>query len=224
MKGKYLLAVLLFCWLLGPCVFLWQEHRMGIFGFPLDDAWIHQTYARSIAQGQGWSYAGNPPSAGSTSPLWTLLQAPSFILGLSPVVWSYGLGIALLGLNATLMMIWVRGVNKTAGWFAFLFAIGEWHCIWSALSGMEIILFCCWVSAIACLFFREDSSFGGKNLSWAVILGLGVISGGGIWIRPEAILLSALVGSVVALSLFFRSKRTFALFGIGFLLPLILRL
>ena len=71
----------LLLWLTGPLVFLLAARGGGLAGFPLDDAWIHQTYARSLASGQGWVYAGGPPSAGSTSPLWTMISNPRLLVG-----------------------------------------------------------------------------------------------------------------------------------------------
>ena len=44
-------------------------------GFPLDDAWIHQTYARSLAQTGKWEFLpGQSSAGGSTSPLWSMLS------------------------------------------------------------------------------------------------------------------------------------------------------
>ncbi|MGB7537492.1 MAG: hypothetical protein WBM17_03030, partial [Anaerolineales bacterium] len=63
MKKYFSPAGWLFLWLAGPVVFLLAAGSGGLSGFPLDDAWIHQTYARSLANGQGWSYAGGPQSA-----------------------------------------------------------------------------------------------------------------------------------------------------------------
>ncbi len=45
----------------------------GHSGYPLDDAWIHQTYARNWAETGQLAYVVGLPSAGSTAPLWTLL-------------------------------------------------------------------------------------------------------------------------------------------------------
>ena len=42
--------------------------QRGTVGFPLDDGWIHQTYARSLAAGHGWAYSPGEPSAGATAP------------------------------------------------------------------------------------------------------------------------------------------------------------
>src|SRR4051812_29622455 len=68
-------------------------------GFPLDDAWIHQTYARNLAVRHEWSFLPGQPSAGSTSPLWTFLLAIGFFLPRSPYLWTYLLGgLILFGL------------------------------------------------------------------------------------------------------------------------------
>ena len=63
-------------------------------GFPLDDSWIHQTYARSLAQTGRLAYGSARASAGSTSPLWTLLLSPGYVLPISPFLWTYLLGAA----------------------------------------------------------------------------------------------------------------------------------
>src|SRR5512136_2961371 len=44
-------------------------------GFPLDDSWIHLTFARNLARGWGFAYNQGQPVAGSTAPLWTLILA-----------------------------------------------------------------------------------------------------------------------------------------------------
>ena len=65
-------------------------------GFPLDDAWIHQTYARNLALHREWAFRTGIPSAGSTSPLWSALLALGFLLHLSPYIWTYLLGGIIL--------------------------------------------------------------------------------------------------------------------------------
>jgi len=53
-------------------VYLWREHqRVGRMGLPLDDSWIHLTFARNLAQGHGFSYNPGERCSGSTAPLWT---------------------------------------------------------------------------------------------------------------------------------------------------------
>jgi hypothetical protein len=44
-------------------------------GFPLDDAWIHAVYGRSLARSGMLAYNPGVPATGSTSPLWAVLLA-----------------------------------------------------------------------------------------------------------------------------------------------------
>jgi hypothetical protein len=69
-------------------------------GFPLDDAWIHQTYARNLALHGEWAFLPGQPSAGSTAPLWSALLAVGHVVHLGPYVWTYLLGWATLLLVA----------------------------------------------------------------------------------------------------------------------------
>src|ERR687891_2362011 len=72
-------------------------------GFPLDDAWIHLTYARNVAEHGEWAFRLGERSAGSTAPLWTVLLSIGFLLGLAPYIWTYFLGwvvLTLLGILA----------------------------------------------------------------------------------------------------------------------------
>src|SRR5712692_3097612 len=70
----------------------------GSFGFPLDDSWIHQTYGRNLAQTGQWAYVPGVPSAGSTSPFYTILLALGYFLHVPYFVWTYALGAAALAL------------------------------------------------------------------------------------------------------------------------------
>ena len=72
-----------------------SQFTYGI-GFPLDDLWIHQTYARNLAQHGEWAFRPGIPSAGSTAPLWSALLALGFLLRLSPYIWTYLLGMVTL--------------------------------------------------------------------------------------------------------------------------------
>jgi hypothetical protein len=73
-------------------------------GFPLDDAWIHQTYARNLALRGEWAFLPGRPSAGSTAPLWSLLLAVGYGVGLAPLAWTY-----LLGWGALTGLAWMGG-------------------------------------------------------------------------------------------------------------------
>ncbi len=72
-------------------------------GFPLDDTWIHLTYARNLAEHGEWAFRLGERSAGSTSPLWTFLLSIGFVFNLAPYIWTYLLGwvlLTLLGIQA----------------------------------------------------------------------------------------------------------------------------
>ena len=58
-------------------------------GFPLDDAWIHQTYARNLGVNGEWSFIPGQASAGSTAPLWTMVLAIGHALGTGPFLWTF---------------------------------------------------------------------------------------------------------------------------------------
>ncbi|PYT07815.1 MAG: hypothetical protein DMF49_07045 [Acidobacteria bacterium] len=62
-------------------------------GLPLDDAWIHLVYARSIARAEPFQYNPGEWETGSTSPLWALVLSPAIALGLPPVASGKLLGI-----------------------------------------------------------------------------------------------------------------------------------
>jgi hypothetical protein len=49
----------------------------ALLGFPLDDAWIHMVYARSLAALQGFAYNPGQLETGSTSPLWGIVLIPA---------------------------------------------------------------------------------------------------------------------------------------------------
>src|SRR5690554_1561411 len=69
-------------------------------GFPLDDSWIHLTYARNLAEHREWAFQPGQPSAGSTAPLWTVLLSMGFLLGLAPYVWTFLVGWIVLTMLA----------------------------------------------------------------------------------------------------------------------------
>jgi len=149
---------------------------VGASGFPLDDAWIHQTYARNLGwQGQ-WAFVLGQPSAGSTSPLWTALLALGYLVRLNPIVWTHALNALLLG-----GLAWL--VYKVSGqWWVGALAALEWHLVWAAASGMETILFCGLVMAVWWLVQISGERLG-LYLLCGALLGLAV------WTRPDALTL-----------------------------------
>jgi len=161
-------------------------------GFPLDDAWIHQTYARNLGQLGEWAFIPGQPSAGSTSPLWSGLLAIGYALKFGPYTWTLLLGwTTLFGIAA--MGIWIYPrisfKNKHLLWPVALILIFEWHLVWAAASGMETSLFAgmC-LLILACLI--------AKRRSWLLI---GALIGASIWVRPDGL---TLLGPAIMTGLF----------------------
>lgn len=184
-----------------PKVYLWLAIFSGLsllvylivstlvyrLGFPLDDAWIHQTYARNLGQQGEWAFLSGQPSAGSTSPLWSGLLAIGHLFHLGPYIWTYLLGWGLL---FTIGVVGMRA-RRLAGssavkpslWIG-IFLIFEWHLVWAAGSGMETLLF----GLIILLALVE---LAGTNQRW---LKMGILVGLSLWVRPDGL---TLVGPVL---------------------------
>ncbi|WP_303774285.1 hypothetical protein [Anaerolinea thermophila] len=166
----------------GVFLYLWMSHQTYRIGFPLDDAWIHQTYARNLAKGGEWAFIPGQPSAGSTAPLWSFLLAVGYWTSPSiPYGWTFFLGgMSLLGLMIVAQNWFQRetGIDLALG--ALLIGM-EWHLLWAALSGMETALMAVLVLTVLWLM-------GAFQPWWGV---MGILIGVGIWIRPDAITLTA---------------------------------
>ena len=170
-------------------------------GFPLDDAWIHQDFARTLAQYGVFAFAPGRSGAGSTSPLWVLLLAPPHLLpGGAPlwlvIAWANALGtVALFGLawaTSALAELWLADIDerlRALGALATgLAVITEWHLTWAALSGMETLLFV-FLSVLLLL---------GVGRAWKPAW-LGVLAALLTTTRPEGVVLALLVAAALAL-------------------------
>ncbi|HZY44240.1 MAG TPA: hypothetical protein VFF70_05755, partial [Anaerolineae bacterium] len=156
----------------------------GHVGYPLDDAWIHQTYARNWAETGQLAYVIGQPSAGSTSPLWTLLISLAYRLNIDPVAWTLLLGALCLALSASLLARIADRLlpnRKLIAWLVGLACLFEWHMIWATASGMETMLF------IALALIVID-----RLLADARAWSIGFFGGLLILTRPEGLLLIGL--------------------------------
>ena len=177
--------------------YLLAAHSSGGLGFPLDDAWIHQTYGRNLAQTGTWSFVAGVPSGGSTSPLYTLLLALGYALGLPYMLWTALLGAAALTLmsmfGARLAERLFAGV-RSVGWWTGIALCLTWHLIWSAVSGMETALF----AALAMVAFEVAARQLQAELAPRARLfggaALGAVCAALIAARPEGMLLAGLIG------------------------------
>lgn len=121
-----------------------ELYVLGRPGFPLDDSWIHLHFASRLDAGDGLAYNPGVRVPGSSSPLWTALLAPAFLVAAPlAILWSKLLGAvflvatvlaterlgALLGLGRRLRIV-AAAMVATSHWL-----------LWAALSGMEVTLF-----------------------------------------------------------------------------------
>ncbi len=173
-------------------LFLLASARTGYLGFPLDDAWIHQTYARNLALRGEWAYLPGVPSAGSTAPLWSLLLAAGYRLFAQPYAWPLFLG--LVGLVAAAMFAQSLFRSEMQSWqsdipWLGLFLVGEWHLVWAAVSGMETSLYAALILAVFWLLARRPEG------AWVA----GALAGLAAWIRPDGLTLIGPVLFVIVL-------------------------
>jgi hypothetical protein len=171
------------------CGYLLASQLTHGIGFPLDDAWIHQVYARNLVEYHEWSFVPGVPSAGSTSPLWSLMVGFGYLIQSGPFLWTFTLGTLSLAGIGLVGEKWMQDLRKGPGskWpLAAFFLIGEWHLAWSAVSGMETIFFALLI--LAFFYFLNH-----KKKEWLA----GLLIGISIWVRPDGL---TLLGPAIFLS------------------------
>jgi len=192
-------------------------------GFPLDDTWIHLTYARNFAEHGEWAFRLGEQSAGSTSPLWTLLLSIGYVLRLAPYGWTFFLGWLMLTLLAISAEASARKLQTCyqprIPWVGIFFAFA-WHLTWAATSGMETLLH-------ALLIFLVLTSLIGGAKRYAM---LGLLAGLSVWVRPDgATLLGPILFTIAATEKSWSSRGRSAVsaligFGVLFLLYMLFNL
>ncbi len=170
------------------CQVLWFSLKANAGpGFPLDDPWIHIQFARNLREFGAFSYfRGEMVTAGSTSPLYTILLSIGFFFTSNEMLLSYVLGITFFAASGVFFALLLRRlvpdrpVFALAGLLVFLL---EPRMEWAALSGMETTLFIAGV--LASLYFFAARA-------WRILpVSLGVL----LWIRPEGLVLTAILAA-----------------------------
>ena len=116
----------------------------GVPAVPLDDAFIHFQYARSLWEGRGLSFSpGAEPVAGATSLLWPLLLTLPYGLGLRAerIIWAaWALGFAALGmLGYETRRASERVLSSDGALAAEIMVLAFGGHLWFAASGMEVL-------------------------------------------------------------------------------------
>jgi len=191
-KSFFGLTVLISAYYNFPYLFLGRKA-----GLPLDDAWIHMTYAKNIYLYGRFSFDGLTLSTGATSFLWPELI--SFVSSFTP-----GATIAFIHMfNAAIFFLLICFWYQIASYMfldetlAFLTAFLLPFCgnlLWITFSGMESILFLFF--GIATIFF-----FGKRHYITA-----GILSACIVITRPEGIALT-IAFATIELYRFFRKSE-----------------
>jgi len=159
----------------------------GVFGFPLDDPWIHLQFARNLHDFGSFSYFRDQmTTSGSTSPLYTLMLAAGFFFTRDEMVLSYVLGITsqtalVLVLFFVARHLFPRSIPLaviTAG-----LAAVEPRLVHASVSGMETGLFTALLAGSLLVYLKK------RYLALGVTLGLAV------WARPEAVLFAGAIAA-----------------------------
>lgn len=172
-------------------------------GFPLDDAWIHQVFARNLEQSGQFAYNPGQVVAGSTSPLWSILLVPGYFFGSEFYkFWAYLLGAVFLGLTGAetyrlYLLIFKPSTDAfptKEAWAAALFTMLEWHLAWAGSSGMETMLFTFLTLLLLRLYLSFEKRERQPEFKPLLAYGLlGIIGGVLTLVRPEGLVLLGLI-------------------------------
>ncbi len=183
--------------------------------FALDDGWIHQTYARNLAQYGEWSFIPGEPSAASTSPLYTVLLSIGYRLNIDFRLWTHGLGALVQALTAMLGARLTQKLLPDAKSLPFITGLAlllTWHHVWAAASGMETLLF--GVLTLLVIFLAWSHPLLETVLpQWRYLVFHGGLFGISAALttlaRPEGILLAGISGLLLLFYCFMHDSRRF---------------
>ena len=158
---------------------------------PLDDTYIHLQYARNLAHGSFFSFLeGGPYSTGDTAPLYVVLLAPAFWLGLdgsTAMVWVFLLNtilhLATVVLGLKLASRYASGRATQIATLALLVLWGPW--LWGVYLGMEVALAALLLLIVA---YTQDGTDVSRRARVARLIALAALP----LVRPEGLFLSFL--------------------------------
>lgn len=176
----------------------------GAWGFPLDDSYIHQTVARNFARYHVPGLVPGQRSSGSTSVLWSYIQASRFWLGnhVDPVLFNLLLSVLLLAVLSQLLYSLVQN-DKLPRQARMLVVVGAGVCgnfLWLGLLGMEHLLFVVFSVAAVLTWCNSEAQHSQRSAIWT-----GVFAGLVALTRPEGVILIAVL--VLAAPRLGRSRR-----------------
>ena len=181
-KFKYIFLFPVLIAIIAGVYFIYSSYKTnGFFGFPLDDPWIHLTFAKNLVEYGSFSYFKNEiVTSGSTSPIYTFLLSLFYIIVKNEFIISYLPGITF-GAILVYIMIKLSGIHfKDTVPLVILTA-----CLVALqprlnlinVSGMETSMF---IFLIAASLYAYQTK---KTILLGIFLGLT------IWCRPDGFVL-----------------------------------
>jgi hypothetical protein len=164
--------------------------RFAIGPLPIDDAYITFRSARNLAEGLGFVYNAGQHVLGTTTPLWAMVLALGYRLGMHDLpTLALILSAACDGLAAVLLLLLARRLGWGSPWPALLSALYALSApsIAFAVSGMETSLF------VLLILGAVAATAAGRGTGAALLAGLATLT------RPEGLLLGFLVLASIAL-------------------------
>ncbi len=173
--------------------FYYINHAFSVnheHGFPLDDPWIHLQFAKNLVDYGSFSYFKNEMvTAGSTSPIYTLMLAVGFIVTNSEMILSYVLGILFMCAG---VFFFYKSCNETLkeNWLvlgATLIFVSDRWMNFITVTGMETTLFTSLLLGSYYFYMKR------KAIPFGILFGLT------LWARPDAV---AFMGAIAVDYLF----------------------
>ena len=179
---KYIILFPILLVVVAGIYFIYSSYKTnGYFGFPLDDPWIHLTFAKNLIEYGSFSYYKNEiVTSGSTSPVYTLLLSLLYIIIKNEFIISYlpGIifGVLLVYIMTKLTFIEFNNAALLALFTAMLVALQPKLNLIN-VSGMETSMF---------IFFIAASLYAYQSKRMVL---LGFFLGLTIWCRPDGFIL-----------------------------------
>ena len=179
-----------------------------VWSFPLDDPWIALTFAKNLFQYFSFSYFKDEMvTAGTTTPLYTILISLGFFITNNEMLISYTVGILFFVLSSLAFYKLSSFEFNREYIFAMLctgiFIIDKWI-NFIAVSGMETTMYI-FILILCAYFYRER-----KAVPFAVMLGLIM------WTRPDGVaFIGAIIIDYALVRIYFQNKLNLKLFSEG---------
>jgi len=189
--GVFLLDALIFMRagrLAGQPAYAWSH-------LPLDDAWIHLSYAKNLLHHGYFTYNPGTVETGATSPLWVFVLALALGVLRAPVLAAKVAGLACAAACVAATHHELRRLGgRTAAWTGALLLALDPAWVMAACSGMEVPLAGLMLILLVGQVRRRRPG------------GAGVIMGLLILTRPEGVLAAGMAGVLLALGLWRNRK------------------